>query len=133
VVYETKSVIFSVQCHFKLKVTSSFVIVLLAIIRMHNFSYRKSNSSCKFRLHTAAIFGPYVSESTKRKLHSCSNTYSYKVCAFYNYMCGYSCGRHEDGCFVQSKHAAAVGFAVIKVVCTRTASLLLVVFLTTSR
>ena len=42
------------------------------------------------------------------------------------FMYGYSCViRSDDGCFVQSKHVAAIGFAIIKVVCRRTTFLLL--------
>ena len=55
---------------------------------------------------------------------------NYKIYKFCNYMYEYSCGRPDDGCFLQSKHAAVLGFAVIKVLCRRTASFLLGVWTT---
>jgi hypothetical protein len=48
--------------------------------------------------------------------------YCYSCITFF-YIFGYL--RPDDGCFVQPKHVAAIGFAVIKVACRRTASLLL--------
>jgi hypothetical protein len=82
---------------------------LPAIIKTHKFDYSKSNSSYMFRLHKASIIRPFVSEHVERKLYCCSGTYNYRI-----YISNTS--GLVMAFFVQPKHVAAIGFAIIKAV-----------------
>ena len=73
----------------------------------HKFDHCKSNSSYMFRLHKTSIRRPFVSEHLERKLYCCSGIYKYKIYIFWY-------KRPDDDSFVQPKHVAAVGFAIIK-------------------
>ena len=84
-----------------------------------------------FRQHKAAISRPHFSGSVKTKLYYCCHTYDYTI---HNYMYCNSCRifflyfwyiRPDYDCFMQPKHVAVTGFAIIKVVCRRATSLLL--------